>query len=253
MNISPEFESVSFKKRFIGRGQSWKVINHETRDSSFAQIPGSRVRLRLLLNRAEARVEEQRRGRKLLVEVEHIVKRARDLVIRTLPDPFAIQPIVFDEVDDRRLIGERVIDVIMLRIGRDHQQRARAVARTVDWLAIDARQRARGHRASRQRHAPIDRTAFAGRDEIIFRGGRRVDHIGCVIIPTVEVIVSDDHGRVAPELALLQRIENRDDERLLVERVGIAGMSVLIGRWLRKLTAGRLPAATALKKSCVSY
>src|ERR1700760_160615 len=56
-------------------------------------------------------------------EVEHVVQHAGALIERALPDPLPAEPVVFDEAKDRALVGHRVIDKVLLRVGRDHQQR----------------------------------------------------------------------------------------------------------------------------------
>src|ERR1700694_4512444 len=51
----------------------------------------------------------------LMVEVEHIVERTRNGIERTARlNTLAEQPVVLDEPQDRRLVGEGVIDVVAL-------------------------------------------------------------------------------------------------------------------------------------------
>src|SRR5215470_19757068 len=66
----------------------------------------------------------------MTIEVEHVLDRARDGVERTARlDALAVEPVVLDEAQDRGLVGQRVVDVVALGEGRDHQQRlAGAVA-----------------------------------------------------------------------------------------------------------------------------
>jgi hypothetical protein len=42
------------------------------------------------------------------------------------------------------------------------------------------------------------------------------------------VVVGDDDGRGAPGLRPLQRVDGVDEETLLIERVGVAGVAVLV-------------------------
>ncbi len=58
-------------------------------------------------------------------------------------------------------------------------------------------------------------------------GGRAIDEVGGVIIPAVGVVVGDDDGGAGPELRLLDGVDGGDDEGLLVERIGVAWVSVL--------------------------
>src|SRR5437588_9547627 len=51
-----------------------------------------------------------------------------------------------------------------------------------------------------------------------------------VIVPAVRVVVRDDHRRVVPEGGALEVVDGGDDEFLLVERIGVAGMAVLVCR-----------------------
>jgi hypothetical protein len=65
-----------------------------------------------------------------VVEFEHIDKRAADAVDRTGPwgrcagaiDEAEV-PIILDKAQDRGLVGQRMIDEVRLRPGRDHEQR----------------------------------------------------------------------------------------------------------------------------------
>ena len=50
-----------------------------------------------------------------------------------------------------------------------------------------------------------------------------------MIVPAVGVIPGDDHGGVLPARLLLQEVDQRDGAGLLVQRIGVAGMAVLIG------------------------
>lgn len=62
----------------------------------------------------------------IAVKIEHVVERSRDRVHRATADAAEI-PVVFDEAQDRRLVGDCVIDEILLGPGRnDEQRQARA-------------------------------------------------------------------------------------------------------------------------------
>ncbi len=81
--------------------------------------------------------------------------------------------------------------------------------------------------------APVSSPALAGTGEGIHGGGGLVhDRTHLVVIPAVRVVVGDDHSGTRPVLLLLQKIDNIDDERLLVQRIGVAGVAILVARRL---------------------
>ena len=55
-------------------------------------------------------------------EIEHARQVTGLLVERVIPDAAGV-PVVLDELQNRGLIGQRVVDVVRLRVGRDDQQR----------------------------------------------------------------------------------------------------------------------------------
>src|SRR5262249_47530955 len=76
---------------------------------------------------ASRRVENER-DVSPLVEVKHRQQRTCDPVEGMVTDA-AQQPVVLDEAEDRGLVGERVVDVVLLGKRGDHEQRqARTVA-----------------------------------------------------------------------------------------------------------------------------
>jgi len=68
-------------------------------------------------------IQEQRAVAPDFGEVKHLSDGVGDSVERALADALATQPIVFDEADDRTLIGDGVIDEILFRPRGDHDQR----------------------------------------------------------------------------------------------------------------------------------
>jgi len=48
-----------------------------------------------------------------LREVKHLNDRVGDAIERSLADALAAEPVIFDEVDDRGLIGDGVVDEIL--------------------------------------------------------------------------------------------------------------------------------------------
>ena len=157
-------------------------------------------------------VEQDRREVRSGPEVQHAapcVQAAGDRVERLAADRLTAQPVVLDELHDRGLVGEVVADVVAPRVRRDdHQREARAVAAPVRVL-------------------PSATGACA--DRRVSGGVRAVDdrrHL--VVIPAVGVVVGDDDRRGLPVLRLLDLVDRVDDEVLLVERVGVAGVGVLV-------------------------
>ena len=59
------------------------------------------------------------------------------------------------------------------------------------------------------------------------------DGVG-VIVPAIRVVIEDDDGGRFPVRALFDLVDRVGDEFLLVERVGVAGVAVLIGRRLEE-------------------
>ena len=55
-----------------------------------------------------------------------------------------------------------------------------------------------------------------------------------MVVPAIGVVVGENHGRVLPVRLLLQKVDDLNDERLLVERIGVARVAILIGRRLQE-------------------
>src|SRR5271170_2449031 len=61
------------------------------------------------------RIEDQAPGvfRMLVIlEVEHVLNRTGQFIKRPMADAFFFKPVIFDKANNRRLVGERVIDKI---------------------------------------------------------------------------------------------------------------------------------------------
>src|SRR6516162_3712155 len=156
-------------------------------------------------------------------ELEHLVDAAGDAV-ENARDALTVQPVVLDELGDRRLAGQRVRNEVALRPRRDEQQRQpRAVAAT----AVLAGQRGAG-------------AAHAGAGQRVGdRGGRVGDPGERVVVPAVGVVVGDDHRGALPVRGLLQRVDRLHDELLRVERVGVEGVLVLEAGGLQEADRGQ--------------
>ena len=87
-----------------------------------------------------------------MFEVEHLRDRVADGIERSLTDPLSTEPVVLNEVNDRGLVGDRVIDKVLSRPWRDHKQRLTwaitAASLRMLIACIDARQRAAAVAAS---------------------------------------------------------------------------------------------------------
>src|SRR5580698_2853544 len=177
------------------------------------------------------RVQDQAFVRTAVREVEHAVDRAGYRVKRAATDAFALEPIVFDEADDRRLVDDHVIDVILLRERRDHQERQ---ARTVTAASLSRR----GTADPRQRGLAVAAGTRAG--EGVGRSGGLVEERAVlVIVPTVGVVIRDDDGGAGPVRRLLERVDHGDHPGLLIERVGVTGVAILIARRLQERDGGK--------------
>src|ERR1035438_8888755 len=160
------------------------------------------------------------------VEVEQAarsVQPARDRVVGAEPEPFPAEPVVLDEGGDRGGVGQLVADVVLPGPGRDHQHRQPlAVAAPVGIAA--------------QRHGR------RGAEPWVRVGVRAVHHRhDLVVVPAVGVVPGDHDGRGLPVLGLLDLVDRVHQERLLVQRVGVAGMAVLVLRGLQVADRWHVP------------
>ena len=79
---------------------------------------------RLFLGRGPGRrIEEELSTLMPMTEIKHLRDGTRNPVVRSLPDALSAQPVILDEVDDRALIGHRVIHKVPPRPRRDQQKR----------------------------------------------------------------------------------------------------------------------------------
>ena len=61
-----------------------------------------------------------------------------------------------------------------------------------------------------------------------------------MVVPAVRVVVGDDDRGALPLLGLLQRVDLLDQEVLLVDRVGVAGVAVLVLTGLEEADRGQV-------------
>ena len=52
------------------------------------------------------------------------------------------------------------------------------------------------------------------------------DRIHHVVVPAIEIVVGDDDGGIFPKRVGLDGVDSVDDERLLVERIRVAGVTI---------------------------
>jgi hypothetical protein len=119
------------------------------------------------------------------------------------------------------LFTKRRLFIIRLGPRRDHQERnARARA------AAAIHRAGAGNAFKRRAGAAVAGPIELVRHRVERRVGRRREGM---VVPAVGVVVGDDDGGVVPIRLDLDEVDQLDDAGLLVERIGIAGMAVLVG------------------------
>src|SRR6202043_367518 len=158
-------------------------------------------------------------------------------VHRTTAQTTTVKPVVLDEAHDGSLRNALVADVVLLREGRDHDERDACAGTAASVYRL-------GVQAVWLRLSLNTRAALAGAvqligDGVIRRG--RGPGVG-VVVPAVRVVIGDDDGGVLPVGLLLQEVDQLNRSGLLIERIGIAGMAILVSRHLdvrdRRVVAG---------------
>ena len=130
--------------------------------------------------------------------------------------------------------------------GNHEQRQARSISAAALRRPADGAVERRRRRGESLLQATL---ANAGAVQGVVGGERRIDdgrHL--VVVPAVGIVIGDDHRRVRPFGALLQRIDDAHDESLLVDGVGIAGMSILIGRRLEEAHGRKIPRVERVEK-----
>src|SRR5450759_4855810 len=158
---------------------------------------------------------------RLAGEGEQVVQTARFLVEGEVADPAGV-PVVLDEPQDRGLVGCGVVDEVGLRKGGDHDQgQARTVAAPVLEAARDT--------------AGVG-TAGAVLRQPIMQGIVRLvdDRAHLMVVPAIAVVVGDHHCGALPVRGLLEPVDGLDKEALLIQRAGVPGVPVLVGRGLEE-------------------
>src|SRR4029077_8317298 len=127
----------------------------------------------------------------------------------SIPDASQV-PVVFNEAQDRGLIGDLVIHVVLPGIGRNDEQR-----RT--WSVTAAALGGGIHVGAAEADA---RQRVVGDLRLV---DERIHH---VVVPAIGIVVGDDDRGVFPQRARLQGIDGAHHELLLVERIGVARVSI---------------------------
>src|SRR5579859_738857 len=163
---------------------------------------------------ARARVQHQSRSSMITVrrvEIEEVRQRRIARVEGLIAD-LAQVPVVLDEPQDRGLAARGMVHEIPACKGRYHQQR-------LTWPETTAglvRARLRG-------------AAAAWRSECVVWIVRLAqDRAEQVVVPAVGVVVGDDNCRGVPARKLLKAVDGLYQERLLVQRIGVASVAVLV-------------------------
>ena len=119
-----------------------------------------------------------------------------------------------------------MIDVVVPRVRRDHEQRKPWPEAAAPLLVTQWRRRLRVRSALAGAGSADD-----GVRQVVRGGQRRIgDAAEGVVIPAVGVVPREDHGGVGPVGGALERVDLARDELLLVGRVRIGGVTGLIGR-----------------------
>src|SRR5271170_7857547 len=117
-----------------------------------------------------------------------------------------------------------MVDKVWLGKRRDHDERKPRAEAAASLSLRQAVCAGKGDKAG---------TTGAGAGESVLRADRAVDdRPDLMVIPAVGVVVCNDNRRAFPVGLLLEEVDDVDDEVLLVDRIGVAGMAVLISRRL---------------------
>src|SRR6185437_1359477 len=175
----------------------------------------------VLDDRARGRVEDDRLEARR-EELEHPGEVARDRVEGAAADPLPAEPVVLEEAYDRGGVGLLVADVVGPAPGRDHHHRQPLAVTAADRVAAQLHRR-------------------RGADRRVERGvGAVHDLRRLVVVPAVGVVVGDHDRGGLPERRLLDLVDGVHQERLLIQRVGVAGVAVLVPGCLEEADLGHV-------------
>ena len=165
-------------------------------------------------------IQNQRGVLRRTVEVQHRYDPVRDRV-EGARDPLSAEPVILDEANGGDLGGQRVIDEVGSRVRRDHQERqARPVAAAALRMRVVA--------GSKPGRAASPLAALPRAGQCVGAARRLVeDRRHHVIVPAVRIVPRDHYRGGTPLRRLLELVEHGYDKGLLVQRVGVAGMTFL--------------------------
>jgi len=69
-----------------------------------------------------------------------------------------------------------------------------------------------------------------------------------VVVPSVGIVVHDDHSRVLPGVLVFEEVYGIDDEGLLIQRIRISRVAVLVGRSLQEAYCREVPGGNRSKE-----
>src|SRR5215471_3803901 len=157
----------------------------------------------------------------LFVEVEHLSDRTGDTVETALADALPREPVVLDESQHGGLVDNCMVDEVLIGPRRNYNEwLARAIAAAAQGMRV------RGIHAG---ECGIRVSAHANAREEVCCSRRGVyDRPHLMVVPAIGIVVHDDYRGAALSGLLLQKVEERHQEHLLVQRIGVSGMTVLI-------------------------
>src|SRR5262245_43497545 len=131
-----------------------------------------------------------------------------------------MEPVVLDEAEDGTLVGYGVVHKIPASPGRDHHERlARAIAATALGMKSGRVDAGKSKRA-------VAAKARGGKS--IGSSGGLIEHgTHLMVIPSIGIVVQDHDRGIVPVPGTLEEVDGVDDERLLIQRVGITCVAVL--------------------------
>src|SRR6266852_1032406 len=133
-------------------------------------------------------------------------------------------PVVFNQPQNRALVGDGVVNVVLLGEGRNDQQRQ-------PWTV-----------AAASLEVGCAGRAAASRSGKGVRGGVGLAHNRRhhMVIPAVGVVISDNDRGVLPCLQLLKMVDSLDHKGLLRQRIRIARVAILESTGLYETDCGQM-------------
>src|SRR5216684_4573449 len=125
------------------------------------------------------------------IEIKHLIDGAGDRIKTPLANALSAEPVILDEPKHRRLVGCRVVYEILQRPWRyDQQWLARPITTAAERVGV-------GSVNAGQRVA-CRATCIGARKRVRRTCGLVYEWSHLMVVPTVGVIVQDDHRRALP-------------------------------------------------------